>query len=114
MVAKGLDLPAVTLVGVEVEPLMEGGEVIESGGADAYGHRKLGGIGAILAVPLTMIIMAILNNFENTKWIATLMSTPKSDKEDNQEAAKDKLQEFWQKTKHTIKGTADKDDENEA
>jgi predicted PurR-regulated permease PerM len=74
----------------------------------------LGGIGAILAVPLTMIIMAILNNFENTKWIATLMSTPKSDKEDNQEAAKDKLQEFWQKTKHTIKGTAGKDDENEA
>ena len=31
---------------------MEGGEVIESGGADAYGHRKLGGIGAALGEEL--------------------------------------------------------------
>ncbi len=29
--------------------IMEGGEVIESGEADAYGHRKLGGIGLITA-----------------------------------------------------------------
>mgnify|MGYP000964915679 CR=1 FL=1 len=29
--------------------IMEGGEVIETGEADAYGHRKLGGIGAIVA-----------------------------------------------------------------
>ena len=69
----------------------------------------LGGIGAILAVPLTMIIMALLNNFDNSRWIATLMSTPKSDKNDDHEAAKDKLQDFWQKTKHTIKGTVGMD-----
>jgi len=36
----------------------------------------LGGVGAILAVPLTMIIMAVLQNFDNTRWIAVLMSTP--------------------------------------
>ena len=29
--------------------IMEGGEVIETGEADAYGHRKLGGIGEIVA-----------------------------------------------------------------
>ncbi|BAJ63193.1 MULTISPECIES: 6-phosphofructokinase [Anaerolinea] len=29
--------------------IMEGGEIIESGEADAYGHRKLGGIGLITA-----------------------------------------------------------------
>ena len=29
--------------------IMEGGEVIESGEADAYGHRKLGGVGEITA-----------------------------------------------------------------
>lgn len=29
--------------------IMEGGEVIETGEADAYGHRKLGGVGEILA-----------------------------------------------------------------
>ena len=57
----------------------------------------LGGIGAILAVPLTMIIMALLN----TKFIATLMSTPRSDKKDDHKAANDKLKDFWQKTKHS-------------
>lgn len=31
---------------------MEGGEIIESGGADAYGHRKLGGIGAAVGEEL--------------------------------------------------------------
>jgi len=30
--------------------IMEGGEIIESGEADAYGHRKLGGIGEITAM----------------------------------------------------------------
>ncbi len=29
--------------------IMEGGEVIETGEADAYGHRKLGGVGELLA-----------------------------------------------------------------
>ncbi len=29
--------------------IMEGGDVVESGEADAYGHRKLGGVGAIVA-----------------------------------------------------------------
>lgn len=29
--------------------IMEGGEVIESGEADAYGHRKLGGVGVLVA-----------------------------------------------------------------
>lgn len=29
--------------------IMEGGDVIETGEADAYGHRKLGGVGTILA-----------------------------------------------------------------
>ncbi len=71
----------------------------------------LGGIGAILAVPLTMIIMALLNNFDNSRWIATLMSTPRSDKKDDHEAATDKLQDLWQKTKHTVKGTVGMDKE---
>ncbi len=32
--------------------VMEGGEIIESGEADAYGHRKLGGIGEIVAMEI--------------------------------------------------------------
>ena len=75
----------------------------------------LGGIGAILAVPLTMIIMALLNNFPNTKWVATIMSTPRSDKKDDHDDAKKKLGDFYQKTKHTILGKGDdsKDDDED-
>lgn len=32
--------------------VMEGGEIVESGEADAYGHRKLGGIGEIVALEI--------------------------------------------------------------
>lgn len=32
--------------------ILEGGEVLESGAADAYGHRKLGGIGALIGEEL--------------------------------------------------------------
>lgn len=37
------------MVTISEGAIMEGGDVIESGEADAYGHRKLGGVGAILA-----------------------------------------------------------------
>lgn len=35
--------------------IMEGGEVIETGEADAYGHRKLGGVGEILSAEIKRI-----------------------------------------------------------
>ncbi|MBN1372917.1 MAG: 6-phosphofructokinase [Anaerolineaceae bacterium] len=35
--------------------IMEGGEVIETGEADAYGHRKLGGVGEMLAEQIKQI-----------------------------------------------------------
>lgn len=42
----------------------------------------LGGIGAILAIPLTMLIITILRNFTETNWLARLMSyVPGSEKE---------------------------------
>lgn len=34
----------------------------------------LGAIGAILAIPLTMLIIVILKSFSTTRWVATLMS----------------------------------------
>ncbi len=37
------------IVTVSEGAIIEGGEIIESGPADAYGHRKLGGIGEIMA-----------------------------------------------------------------
>jgi len=35
--------------------IMEGGEVIETGEADAYGHRKLGGVGQLLSEQIKML-----------------------------------------------------------
>jgi 6-phosphofructokinase len=32
--------------------IMEGGDVVESGEADAYGHRKLGGVGEMLSAEI--------------------------------------------------------------
>jgi predicted PurR-regulated permease PerM len=73
----------------------------------------LGGIGAILAVPLTMIIIAVLHNFDNTRWIATLMSTPTSDKNEDQKKAQGKLQGFWHRTRNSVQENFGKDGKSE-
>jgi AI-2 transport protein TqsA len=64
----------------------------------------LGGVGAILAVPLTMIIMAVMGSSPNTRWIAILMSAPKSDKYDDHQNARGKLRGLWKRTKHGVMG----------
>lgn len=43
------------LVTISEGAIMEGGEVIETGEADAYGHRKLGGVGMITAEEIKRI-----------------------------------------------------------
>ncbi len=72
----------------------------------------LGAIGAILAVPLTMIIMAFLHYFPTTRWIAVLMSTPKKDNNDAHESARGKLQGLWQRTKHAVRGDSSGEDDD--
>ena len=73
----------------------------------------LGGVGAILAVPLTMIVMAVLASFPNTRWIAILMSVPtdKKDKDSDdgeRKQAQDKLKHTWAGVKHVFKSGDDK------
>lgn len=47
----------------------------------------LGGIGAILAMPLTMLLIVILGSFEATQWVASLMRyVPGSEKQSDAEA----------------------------
>jgi predicted PurR-regulated permease PerM len=65
----------------------------------------LGGIGAILSVPLTMIIIAVLDSFENTRWIAILMSAPKEEKTDDRQVARNKFQNLWEQSKHAVQDT---------
>ena len=62
----------------------------------------LGGVGAILAVPLTLLIIAILESSKNTRVLATLMRlTPANEQgeQDDQPNLKEKLAQYWAKFK---------------
>jgi predicted PurR-regulated permease PerM len=62
----------------------------------------LGGIGAILAVPLTLLVLIIMENFEGTRPVAVLMRyTGEEKKEERQEAAKH-VKGVWGKVKDTF------------
>ncbi|MFC2055822.1 hypothetical protein ACFLV7_16235 [Chloroflexota bacterium] len=59
----------------------------------------LGGIGAILAVPLTLLMLIIMENFEGTRPLAILMRyTGEEKKEERQEAARN-VKGLWGKVK---------------
>lgn len=62
----------------------------------------LGGIGAMLAIPLTMLIIAILRNFAETNWLARLMSyVPGSEKEPDTDAV-DHAKGLWGKFRENL------------
>ena len=63
----------------------------------------LGGIGAILAVPMTMLVLIIMENFEGTRPLAILMRyTGEEKKEERQEAA-NVMKGLWGKVRGTFK-----------
>ena len=67
----------------------------------------LGAVGAILAIPLTMIVFSILDSFEATRWIVVL-ARPTSKTEDHEKKeANRKLRDLW----HRI--SRDDDEESE-
>ena len=66
----------------------------------------LGGIGALLAVPLTLLVLTIMENFEGSRMLAILMrytsgDEKEEDKEEHQKAVKH-VQSLWEKTKNVI------------
>ncbi len=62
----------------------------------------LGGIGAILAVPLTLLVLIIMENFPGTQSLAILMRyTGEEKKEERTEAAK-QVKDLWGKVKGTL------------
>lgn len=73
----------------------------------------LGPVGAVLSMPLTMIIMAVLYYFEGTRWIAVLMSAPRSERSDVRSDAQSKLSDWWQKTRRTVTGPVSNSDVQE-
>ena len=59
----------------------------------------LGGIGALLAVPMTLLVLIIMENFEGTRSMAILMRyTGEEKKEERQEAA-EQAKGLWEKAK---------------
>lgn len=62
----------------------------------------LGGIGALLAVPLTLLVLTIMDNFEGTRMIAVLLRySGGAKKEEHREALKH-IRGLWEKTKGTF------------
>lgn len=62
----------------------------------------VGGIGAILAVPLTLLVLIIMENFEGTRMLAVLMRyTGEAKKEERREAA-EHMKNLWGKVKSTF------------
>jgi len=73
----------------------------------------LGGIGAILAVPMTLLVLMIMENFEGTRMLAVLMRyTGEEKKEERQEAAQH-VKGMWGKVKGTINTDRESDDIDE-
>jgi AI-2 transport protein TqsA len=63
----------------------------------------LGGIGAILAVPMTMMVLIIMENFKGTRPLAVLMRyTGEEHKAERQEAARN-IKDVWDKLRGTIR-----------
>jgi AI-2 transport protein TqsA len=69
----------------------------------------LGGVGALLAVPMTLLVLIIMENFEGTRPLAVLMRyTGEEKKEERKEAARH-VKGLWGK----VKGTFSSDHESE-
>jgi AI-2 transport protein TqsA len=70
----------------------------------------LGGIGAILAVPLTLMVLIIMENFEGTRSLAVLLRyTGEEKKEERDEAARN-VKGFWEKVKGRFNSDHDLED----
>lgn len=62
----------------------------------------LGGIGAILAVPMTLMLLILMENFEGTRPLAILFRYTGEDKKEERQAAARSLQGLWGKVKGTV------------
>jgi predicted PurR-regulated permease PerM len=62
----------------------------------------LGGVGAIMAVPLTLLVLIIMENFEGTRPIAILMRYTGEEKKKEREEAANQVKGLWGRVKGTI------------
>lgn len=64
----------------------------------------LGGIGAILAVPMTMLVLILMENFEGTRPLAILFRYTGEEKKEERQEAELKIKGLWEKVRGTIRG----------
>jgi hypothetical protein len=69
----------------------------------------LGGIGALLAVPLTLLVLTVMENFEGTRPLAILMRYTGEEKKEEREEAAENVIGLWGK----VKGAFSSDPESE-
>jgi predicted PurR-regulated permease PerM len=70
----------------------------------------LGGIGAILAVPMTLMVLIIMENFEGTRPIAILMRYTGEEKEAERKEAAKHVKGLWGRVKGTFSSNSDSDE----
>ena len=70
----------------------------------------LGGIGAILAVPMTLLVLMIMENFEGTRMLAVLMRYTGEEKKEERQAAVQHVKGLWGKVKGTTGSDRESDD----
>jgi AI-2 transport protein TqsA len=76
----------------------------------------LGGIGAILAVPMTLLVLIIMENFEGTRPLAVLMRYTGEEKKEERKEAAEQARGLWEKAKGTFspkKGTKEGEKEGD-
>jgi len=59
----------------------------------------LGGIGAIVAVPMTMLVLIIMENFEGTRPLAVLMRYTGEEKKEERQKAAEQAKGLWEKAR---------------
>ncbi len=62
----------------------------------------LGGIGAIVAVPLTLLVLIIMENFEGTRTVAVLMRYTGEEKKEERKEAANQVKGLWGKARGTF------------
>lgn len=72
----------------------------------------LGGIGAILAVPMTLMVLIIMENFEGTRTLAVLMRYTGEVKKGEREAALKDVKGLWGRVRGTL--TPDRESDKDA
>ena len=62
----------------------------------------LGGVGALLAVPMTLLVLIIMENFEGTRHLAVLMRYTGEEKQAERKEAAKQVKGLWGKVKETF------------